>query len=77
MPLNVTSVDTTYTSASLVWSQPSQPNGVIIGYKIFLYQGKKYIKRVVFHVTNDNILKAKLQNLQPQTQYNIKVHSIS
>ena len=77
MPLNLTSVDITYASAALVWSQPSQPNGVIIGYKIFLYQAKNYIRRVVFHVTNDNVLKAKLQNLQPQTQYNIKVSSIS
>ena len=50
-PLNVTSAKITNTSLVLNWEEPSSPNGILLGYRIF-YRNRETTN--VYTVNNEN-----------------------
>jgi len=68
-PMNITELQVANDSITLHWVQPENPNGVIIGYRLY-YMTKKMTDVVTVKDNSQEII-YRLQNLAPYTKYSI------
>lgn len=65
----------------LVWEKPVEPNGLLLGYKIYyqVVNGSKTDPKVerVPHISDPDAKSAKLAGLAPETKYRIHIQAFN
>ncbi|XP_049339571.1 phosphatidylinositol phosphatase PTPRQ isoform X4 [Astyanax mexicanus] len=68
-PRDLAVVNTTSSTATITWSPPDKPNGIIRLYEIF------YSNATYSHTVNSTVSSVTLRNLKPYSHYNVSVQA--
>lgn len=66
-PINLSYVNLTSTSVNITWSKPENPNGEIIGYRVYISQDQMFIQQ-----TNSTF--AVIPNLTKYSPYRVSIY---
>ncbi|XP_037395653.1 phosphatidylinositol phosphatase PTPRQ isoform X2 [Pygocentrus nattereri] len=68
-PHDLAVVNTTSSTATIIWTPPDKPNGIIRQYEVF------YGNATYHHIVNSTVPSITLRNLKPYTYYNVTVRA--